>query len=505
MFALLLILILLACMVAPGMRRSVSPRGNRHLRLAALGVCLLQLLVEGPRVELVPAYVMAGVFSILLLIVAARRLPNTASHSGRTFGVAVFRWTGIGVGTVALLSAMLLYLFTHNLDLPVPAGPYAIGTTDIRLTDEARDELFTEAGDDHRQILVRVSYPAAHGAAFEDLPRDKIPGIAALITGALWPNRITTLWGAIPTHARRDAPPVSREQPFPVLLYSHGMGGYPEMNTALIEHLVSHGYIVMAISHPFLSANFRYEDGMTTGIEVLTRTGPHSDTEEQSLREEALDELMKDPANASTTRLAELVRERAAVNPLNMARWADIHRLMSDDQRFLLDSLAALQAGSLLAGRLDLDRVGVFGMSSGGTVSHMTCVVDSRCRAGLNLDGFQSLLIDLPPLQRPFMHMSSEGNLQLEVAYERSEATSYLVRVRRTRHASFTDGVLTMHRLRDVGLGDQVLGSIDGQYMVDLVNEYVLAFFNANLLGRSEPLLDGPDARYPEVTILKRE
>jgi predicted dienelactone hydrolase len=164
-----------------------------------------------------------------------------------------------------------------------------------------------------------------------------------------------------------------------------------------------------------------------------------------------------------------------------------------------------LQVGSLLAGRLDLDHVGVFGMSSGGTATHMTCVVDSRCHAGLNLDGFQPLLIDLPPLQRPFMHMSSEGNLQLEVAHEWSEATSYLVRVRGSRHASFTDGVLTVHRLRDVGLGDQVLGSIDGQRMVNLVNEYVLAFFNENLLGRSEPLLDGPDARYPEVTILARE
>lgn len=505
MLSLLLILTLLVCTIGTGVRHRAAPHRNRHLRLTALGICLLQLLVQGPRVELLPAYVMTGIFSILLLLDAVRKTPSTESHSGWTFAIAVLRWTGVSVGTIALLSAAFLYLFTHSLDLPLPSGPYAIGTTEIRLTDEKRDEIYTQAKDDRRQILVRVSYPAARGAAYELLPRDKIPGIAALITGALWPNRTTTWWGAIPTHARRDAPPASREQPYPVLLYSHGMGGYPEMNTVLIEHLVSHGYIVMAINHSFLSANFRYQDGMTTGIEVFARSGPHSDTRDQSLREDALDELMRDPANSPAARQAELIREKAAVNPVNNARWADIHRVMSDDQRFLLTSLAALQARSLLAGLMDLDHVGVFGMSSGGTVSHMTCVVDSRCRAGLNLDGFQPLLIDLPPLQRPFMHLGSEHNLQLGVAHESSEAKSYLVRVRGSRHASFTDAVLTMHRLRSVGLGDQVLGSIDGRHMLNLVNDYVLAFFNENLLGRSEPLLAGPVARYPEVTFLKRE
>jgi predicted dienelactone hydrolase len=505
MLALVLISILLVCVIATSLRRVAGLHINFRLRLIALGACLIQLVADGPRIELIPAYAVMAVFTALVLIEISRVKPAPRSHAAGSIGTSILRWTGIGVGTFSLLLAAALSTILHNLDFPTPSGPYAIGTIELRLTDDARDEFYTEAGDDHRQILVRVSYPAERDATFEDLPRDTITGIAALIAGALWPNSITHSWGAITTHARRNAPPALGERPFPVLLYSHGMGGYPEMNTVLAEHLASHGYIVMAINHAFLSANFRYEDGMTTGIEILANSGPHSDTEEQSRREDAIDELLDDPGNASTARQAELIRERAAVNPLNTKHWAAIHRMMSDDQRFLLGTLDALQADSLLAGRLDLDRVGVFGMSSGGTASHVTCALDSRCDAGLNMDGFQPLLLDLPPLQRPFMHMSSEGNLPLEIVHEWSRATSYLIRVRGSQHPSFTDGVLTLHRLRSVGLGDQMLGTIDGQRMLDLVNEYVLAFFDRHLLGQSEALLNGPIERYPEVTILSKE
>src|SRR5688572_19396703 len=64
---------------------------------------------------------------------------------------------------------------------------------------------------------------------------------------------------------------------------------------------------------------------------------------------------------------------------------------------------------------------------------------------------------------------------------------------------------MTLHRLRSIGLGDQTLGTIDGQRMLDLVNEYVLAFFDKHLLGQSETLLNGPIERYPEVTILSKD
>jgi hypothetical protein len=50
-------------------------------------------------------------------------------------------------------------------------------------------------------------------------------------------------------------------------------------------------------------------------------------------------------------------------------------------------------------------------------------------------------------------------------------------------------------------LGD-VLGTIDAERMLGLVNDYVLAFFDAALLERNDAILDGATpGRYPEVVM----
>ena len=489
----------------------MGSRANLQLRLAALGICLIQLVAEGPRLELVPAYLVAGVFAVLVAIDMVRKLPATAanpsiqglprSRSSGAFVRTLVRWTGITGGTLVLLLAALLCTAFDSLDYPAPTGPYAVGTTEFRLTDTAREELLTERSGDYRQILVRASYPALNDDAFARLSRGTVQGMAAMVAGAIWPNPVTVSWGSTVTHARREALPASTQQRYPVLIYSHAMGGNAEMNTVLAQHLASHGYVVMAIDHPFLNSGFRFEDGTMSGMDVLFDS-QFSDTDEQDRKKEELAALIENSRDAPTARRAELIREQAAVNAPQNARWARLHELMSADQRFLLDSLDSLPSASPLAGRIDLGHIGVFGYSSGGTASHMTCARDPRCHAGLNMDGFQPLMVDLPPLQVPFMHMGREGHRELAIGHELAEAPSYLVSFRGAEHTSFTDYVLSLHRLRSFG---DALGTIDGNLMLGLVNDYVRAFFDEALLERSETILDGetPD-RYSEVVMLSK-
>ena len=59
------------------------------------------------------------------------------------------------------------------------------------------------------------------------------------------------------------------------------------------------------------------------------------------------------------------------------------------DLCFLLDRLAVLNQADpnqVLTGRLDLRRVGTFGMSLGGNVASAVCLADSRVRACLMMD-----------------------------------------------------------------------------------------------------------------------
>ena len=46
-----------------------------------------------------------------------------------------------------------------------------------------------------------------------------------------------------------DAVSDGRRAPYPILMWSHGLTSSPTRSTALIEHLVSHGFVVVAPQH----------------------------------------------------------------------------------------------------------------------------------------------------------------------------------------------------------------------------------------------------------------
>jgi acetyl esterase/lipase len=81
-------------------------------------------------------------------------------------------------------------------------------------------------------------------AAGADLPVD-----------AFVPTSVTDLLGdiglpAIPSVAVRDAPPRPVPEPLPVLLFSHGFGGFRTQSASLCAHLASRGYVVVSPDHP---------------------------------------------------------------------------------------------------------------------------------------------------------------------------------------------------------------------------------------------------------------
>src|SRR5437773_10513190 len=60
------------------------------------------------------------------------------------------------------------------------------------------------------------------------------------------------------------------------------------------------------------------------------------------------------------------------------------------DIAFVLDRLKQLKASDTsgkFTGRLNLTRVGVFGHSFGGAQAAQFCSQDSRCKAGIDVDG----------------------------------------------------------------------------------------------------------------------
>lgn len=83
---------------------------------------------------------------------------------------------------------------------------------------------------DGTELIVEVWYPAAPHEGDEPAPYPEIP---------------------ITKDAYRDAPPDLRGAPYPLVAFSHGLGGIRYQSAFLTEHLARHGYVVVAPDHPY--------------------------------------------------------------------------------------------------------------------------------------------------------------------------------------------------------------------------------------------------------------
>ena len=80
----------------------------------------------------------------------------------------------------------------------------------------------------------------------------------------------------------------------------------------------------------------------------------------------------------------------------------------SADMGFALDQLERLNASDpsgRFLGRLDMQRVGVFGHSLGGATALQFCHDDSRCEAGIDVDGAPLGSVVTDGVTQPFMFL----------------------------------------------------------------------------------------------------
>lgn len=113
---------------------------------------------------------------------------------------------------------------------PALLGPHPVGVTRVTLRDDSRD----------RTLLTEIWYPADESARGlpPSPPSDYLPPELAFLT-----DHATLQLTAV-----RDAP-IAPGGPFPLIAFSHGSGGIRFQNTFQMEHLASHGFVVVAPDH----------------------------------------------------------------------------------------------------------------------------------------------------------------------------------------------------------------------------------------------------------------
>lgn len=478
---------------------------------AGVGVAIIDVVLGNWRWQLVPLLVLMAA----TLILAYVRSRSGGSLKPRTRSRTLVASAAALLFGVLLAAALVPLLAFPMFEAPAPTGAYDVGITDLHLVDTARAETMTDDPDDRRELMVRVWYPARapDGARPEPFLREVEPLRHIFARGMpyLRPFMLGHL-RRIPSHSYLDAPLVEEQGRLPVLIFSHGNSFYASQNSLLMEDLASHGYVVFSIEHPYQASWVKFPDGRIAWYRDQWNVEGTVDPAQVRREEEIFYRaLYADDYEHYRQQLTELIAGSPGANK-GLQLWVA-------DTALLLDELAQTGSGhaavaARFKGRLDLDRVGLFGMSYGGAAAGEFCSQDARCKAGLNMDGLQygAAGTDIK-IEQPFMFLYADrrpdaaariggvdtaGTVPFdmnEFVWRQARGRAYSLTIAGATHMSFSDFAFAAAVFRKSG----VLGTIDPELMRTLLNDAVLAFFNETLKGTHEPLLEGALEQRPGV------
>ena len=366
--------------------------------------------------------------------------------------------------------------------LPAPTGTFAVGRAIYDWVDDRGLDPLAPMPGTKRELLVWVWYPASPGQPGAVLD-DYVPASVRAPAAPPFLFRLLTRdLSKVHPHSLRNAS-VSPQQPsYPVVIMRAGASAAVLNYSTLAEDLASHGYVVVGFDAPYRTIEVVFPDGR-----VIARR-PENNPELYSGQE--LEHL--------ATKL--------------LGAW-------TGDIAFVLDRLERLDAADnsgKFRGRLDLTRVGVFGHSFGGATAAQFCSQDTRCKAGIDVDGSLHGSVVQEGIHKPFMFLlSGQGDFSsdaevrqiradIQSVYDRLPPDSRLrISIRGANHFTFSDdgALLKSHivlgALRTFGM----LG-IDGRRQLAVTAYCVHSFFDTYLKqpGVSRVKISSP--LYPEIQVL---
>lgn len=384
------------------------------------------------------------------------------------------KWVKISLSAMISLSLLLFLLSLIVLplkDIPDPSGSYIVGTKTYTIEDESRLELYTEDPNDTRKFNVQLWYPSDTAVdimidpwiPYKNTPKGlaKSIGLPSFIL-----NHITK----IDSNAYHLIPLSIQKDKYPVVVISHGWGGFMNLHTNLAEELASRGYIVASIEHTYGSVAATFSE------------------ETVYQYQEAL------PSRDEVSNFLDYA------NQLVYTYAGDVSKTLD-----YLEDMNALNSGSAFSGRLDLDHIGLLGHSTGGGADVAVALNDDRIDAVIGLDAWVEP-IDATEIEKglsmPSLFLRSESweegpnNVNLHELVKISHQ-SMLFQIDGTTHADFSMAYMFSPFMSTIGY----TGSLDTDYLVDMQKAIINDFFDQHLRGLSGTLNPNDWEELKEINI----
>jgi predicted dienelactone hydrolase len=374
----------------------------------------------------------------------------------RVFGVLAL----LGVLGLGVLFGSLWLEHRTETTLPAPTGPLAVGRATFDWSDDTHPDTLAPAPGAKRELFVWIWYPAA-AAQSAVLMDDYLPSQWRAEfernRGALISNFLTRDLAKVHAHSVRNAEVSPRERSFPVVMMRTGASSEVANYSTLAEDLASHGYVVVGFDAPHRTNVVVFPDGR-----VIRRTLENNPEEQPTAQQEV---------------------------------W--VNRVLT-------------------AWTADMARVGVFGHSFGGAQALQFCHDDSRCKAGIDVDGEPFGSVVQEGLHQPFLFLLSDHGAasdpesrqvlaNIQSIYDRLPPDGRLrISIHGANHYLFSDdgALLKSHILMRTLRMFGIVG-MDGRRQLAITAYCVHSFFDVYLKGASVSRLKTSSALYPEIRILE--
>ncbi|XP_033013706.1 platelet-activating factor acetylhydrolase 2, cytoplasmic [Lacerta agilis] len=383
---------------------------------------------------------------------------------------------------------------TQSLGLPHGKGAFPVGCTDVMV------------GQTPKGLFFRLFYPCIQQDGAEQpfwIPRyEYYYGISDYMNmNRKWcAPLLSVTFGSCKIPVSWDAPFKPCSHKYPLIIFSHGLGAFRTVYSAICVEMASRGFVVMALEHRDHSASATY----FCKLDPETPDFPETQIREEWLSYQGVPKGQKE-FRFRNPQLHQRANE--CIRGLKLIRSIDSGKAVVNLLRTDFDL-------SVLKDNVDLSKVSVMGHSFGGTTAVLALVKEAQFKCAVALDAWMFPLENsvYPKVTKPVLFVNTESFQTAESVAKMKKISAVnketkVITILGTVHQSQTDFTFLAGNL--VNRVFRTRGTLDPYEGLDITNQAALAFLQKHLqlkedFDRWDSLLEGVgDSVVPDSPLQK--